>query len=233
MHRELRVEKRNPIYDPEQFEEFCKTAGCQNLFLSLVKAQSPTQQSPETLTLTKIRTVATLYRLFFGLSQWCNFFQKDFGTYLQQNGSSQVAIKTARIIGDSVSSQVIGNSEEEVSAKHDELLDEIVQHAVDNECLLVPVTDDFHTCHSQRRPTSEQTSVNNPMCTIIIKKFPTIKAVILQEDANNPEGINIEKVSQFITSIQNMKIITQQTYTSSMPAWLKEQFFNPKIDDNG
>ena len=155
-------------------------------------------------------------------------FQKDFGTYLRQNRSSQVAIETARIIGDSVSSQVIGNSEEEVSAKHDELLEEFFQHAVDNECLLVAVTDDFHTCHSWRRPTSEQTSVNNPMCTIVIMKFPTIKAVLLQEDANNPEGINIEKVSQFITSIQNMKIITQQTYASSMPAWLKEQFFQPE-----
>ena len=155
-------------------------------------------------------------------------FQKDFGTYLRRNRSSQVAIETARIIGDSVSSQVIGNSEEEVSAKHDELLEEFFQYAVDNECLLVAVIDDFHTCHSRRRPTSEQTSVNNPICTIVIMKFPTIKAVLLQEDANNPEGINIEKVSQFITSIQNMKIITQQTYASSMPAWLKEQFFQPE-----
>ena len=105
MHRRFRVLGETPIYSPEEFEEFCKTVGCCDLFNTIVKAQSASRQSSERLNLTKIRTVTIIYRLCYGLSQWCNYFQKDFATYLRYSRVSLEAIDTGRNISDCCSSR--------------------------------------------------------------------------------------------------------------------------------
>ena len=68
---------------------------------------------------------------------------------------------------------------------------------MEKQCLLVAAIDDYHTCFSRRQPTDEQTSVNFPVCTIVIKKFPSIQAIPIKADANNPSGINHENVANF------------------------------------
>ena len=100
------------------------------------------------------------------------------------------------------------------------------------QCLLVASIDDYHTCFSRRRPTDEQTSVNHPMCTIVIKKFPSIQAIPVRADANNPSGINPEKVANFITGFENIKMITKKTCASAMPSWIRERFFQPEMERN-
>ena len=232
MHKEYRINETQPIYDPEKFEQFCKEAGCQSLFTTLVEAQSASRQSPERLALNKVRTVAILYRLAIGLSQWCNVFQRDFGTLIKQSGTSQSAIETTRIIGDSVSSQLLGKNDAQVCENHQRLLKEFIDDVMKKQCLLVAAIDDYHTCFSRRRPTDEQTSVNHPMCTIVIKKFPSIQAIPVRADANNPSGINPEKVANFITGFENIKMITKKTCASAMPSWIRERFFQPEMERN-
>ena len=232
MHKEYRINETQPIYDPEKFEQFCKEAGCQSLFTTLMEAQSASRQSPERLALNKVRTVAILYRLAFGLSQWCNVFQRDFGTLIKQSGTSQSAIETTRIIGDSVSSQLLGKNDAQVCENHQRLLKEFIDDVMKKQCLLVAAIDDYHTCFSRRRPTDEQTSVNHPMCTIVIKKFPSIQAIPVRADANNPSGINPEKVANFITGFENIKMITKKTCASAMPSWIRERFFQPEMERN-
>ena len=103
MHQKFRVEEEPRIYDPDSFEEFCKSVGCNDLFNAVVRCQSSPRQSSKRLHLNKIHCVAIIYRLCYGLSQWCNYFQKDFATnilgilgcHLMQLilvGTSQIAV---------------------------------------------------------------------------------------------------------------------------------------------
>ena len=107
MHQKFHVENQKLIYDLEEFMKLCKDTGCGSLFDSIVKAQSCTWQSEERLKSTKICTVVIIYGLCYGLSHWCNYFQKDFVTYLRLSGVSLQAIDTDRSVSDCCSSRSV------------------------------------------------------------------------------------------------------------------------------
>ena len=115
MHKRFRIEGHPPIYNPEKFQEFWKENGCITLYNTLFAAQTTDCQSSDRHDLARIRTVAIIYRLVYGLSQWANYYQRDYGTYLAYSGASQNALETARNMSDSTSAQLFGKKIEEIT----------------------------------------------------------------------------------------------------------------------
>ena len=82
MHKSFRIEGHPPMYDLEKFQEFCKENDCIALYNTLFAAQTTDRQSSDRHDPARIRTVAKIHRLVYGLSQWANCYQRDYGTYL-------------------------------------------------------------------------------------------------------------------------------------------------------
>jgi len=47
MYRDFSVDKKLPIYDPQQFEMYCKNAGARTIFANILTAVSNRRQSDE------------------------------------------------------------------------------------------------------------------------------------------------------------------------------------------
>ena len=100
-----------------------------------------------------------------------------------------------------------------------------------NEWFLVLIIDDYTTVHTHRRPTSSKSSSSNSMCTIVVKAFKHIKAVRLPKDitqVHHQHGINLTSCQNLVTSSAQMSMLAN-TYSSVMPGWLTNQFFQPEI----
>ena len=215
MHKKFRVEGKQPIYDPDDFEAFCKESGCADLYTTLLASQTTSRQSDERFELARIRTVAIMYRLVYGLSQWANFYQRDYGTYLSYSGATQNALETARNVEDSTSSQLIGKKIETIIKKHQELLEKFFADAVEKKCLTAVMIDDYTRARHFKRPENETaTSVSYNMCTMVCKKFPEIPAIPRTKDAHNADGLDVQKVVSYLLSDSNVKQVTSTTFAS-------------------
>ena len=73
MHQEYRIEGKPHIYDPVQFEKFCKEAGTTALFQNILMAITSSRQSDKKLEHNQQLAVAIIYKLCFGLSQMANY----------------------------------------------------------------------------------------------------------------------------------------------------------------
>ena len=105
MHQKFRVQGQAPIYEQENFEELCKKTGCIDLFNSVLSPQKRPRLSNGRHELSMVCTLAIMHRLVYGLSQWANYYQKDYETYLSYSGANQNAVEMARNVGDSSRSQ--------------------------------------------------------------------------------------------------------------------------------
>ena len=230
IHQKFRVEEEPPIYDPDSFEKFCKSVGCNDLFNAIVTCQSSPRQSSERLHLNKIRSVAIKYRLCYGLSQWCNYFQKDFATYLRYSGVSLDAIDTGRNISDCCSSRGVEQDSDKDSQQHSKLLNEFIDDAVSKKCLVVAIINDHTFSLTCRRPQDEATPKTRYFTTIVIKKFPEIKTIKVSKSIHNPEGVDVPDVSSFLSEDESAKYFTTSTYATPMPQWVTTAFFQPESE---
>ena len=90
------------------------------------------------------------------------------------------------------------------------------------------VDDCTRTRHFKRPEDENSTSVSYAMCTMVAKKFPEISGIPRNKEAHNPAGLDIAKVVNFLSSDQNVRQITRTSFASHMPAWMKNQFFDPE-----
>lgn len=86
--------------------------------------------------------------------------------------------------------------------------------------------DDYTTVHTNRRPTSLQTSNANTVCTIIIKIFPSLDAMPMKklEQAHPENGIDIDTLKNLICSNEGMSKLGN-TFSTCMPE-LTAEFFD-------
>ena len=68
------------------------------------------------------------------------------------------------------------------------------------------------------------------MCTMVAKKFPDIPAIPCDKQAHNISGINLNKVTEFLSSDINISLITKKSFASYMPNWMTKHFFDPESE---
>ena len=212
----------------------CISAGAPALFDTILSAITAPRHSAERVNLNKKRAVYIIYKLCYCLSQQCNVLQVDHGLYFHSSHLSQEALDTQNILGNSCSRRTISNSLNTLAQQHSSKVEAFLREAYTNEWFLVFIIDDYTTVHTHRRPTSSKSSSSNSMCTIVVKAFKHIKAVRLPKDitqVHHQHGINLTSCQNLVTSSAQMSMLAN-TYSSVMPGWLTNQFFQPEIARN-
>ena len=220
-----------PIYDPEAFKEYCLLNGAPSLFQNILVAMTDKRHTTERLEKNKILTVNLIYQLCFGKSQKCNFLQKDNGIYLRMNHITQEGIDTGRRMGACPSSRTISNELTKLSSANKENVRQSIDEARINKWLVVCIIDDYTTIHTKRRPTEQQASKANSMCTIVCRIFKDIPAIPIPElgRIHNPDGINPHHISEAMTNVFSAESLSS-SYASVMPDWLTTSFFDSEVE---
>ena len=90
---------RPPIYDPAEFEQFCKESGATTLFQNLVSAVCTDRQQERRHEGNKRLVVSTIYKLCYALSQRCNFLQQDNTMFMMFNNLNKEAMGLEQTLG--------------------------------------------------------------------------------------------------------------------------------------
>lgn len=230
MNQRFSVENRELIYNPMRFRRFCMTNGAPRIFDEIFHAMTERRHSEKRKANNKLLTMNTIYKMCYGKSQKCNFIQKQHGIYLKFNHLSQEGLDTEKKIGNTVCSRTVSNEIRRLSTENANTIKTVVEEAIERECLLVMVIDDYTTVHSKHRPTVSTSSAAT-MCTIICRIFPDVKAIPLShiEAFHDPYGINVENLQNEITGSTVMKRIGR-TFSDCMPDWLIKTFFDPESE---
>ena len=100
-------ERKPPIYEPDQFYSFCKTANAGNVFNFILSSISSDCHSKDRKELNKKRTVAMSYQFCFSLSQRCDSLQKDNGFFFKFCHLTDEGIDTQQVLGTAVGSRSV------------------------------------------------------------------------------------------------------------------------------
>ena len=216
------------IYSPEQFRQFCIDSGAPNIFDAIRNlTSSERRKERRKLELEKL-TMNIIYTLCYGLSQRCNFLQKDFSAFLLSENLNRPALNTARKLGVTCTGET-GRVQEATSiAAYEMEVDEIINRAITEGPFIIVIIDDFTTIHSHRRPGSVETSNAKCMCTIVLRVFPNIPAIQMDPNVNHldPDIVSPQLLARELTSNEYMQALSS-TYADAMPEELRSQFFHP------
>ena len=218
----------DPIYDPVQFRQFCIDAGAPNLFPMIRSLMSSPRRNERRQSVVDRLTMNIIYSLCFGLSQKCNFLQKDFSIFLRTENLNREALNTARQLGVTCTSMTERSHEAKLIAAYEHEIDEVINTAIQNQHLVIAIIDDFTTIHSHRRPDSERTSDAKCMCTVVVRVFPGIPAIPLV-DGNTHLDPNIVLPGDLAGQLTSDKYFypLSFTYASTMSNAMTSHFFNP------
>ena len=110
-------------------------------------------------------------------------------------------------------------------------IDDVVAEAITNKQQLVLIVDDYTTIHSIRRPQDEELTNADFFCTIIIKVFKNVPAITACHVStyHNPSGLNVTSCINTVSGPSTMYQLTL-TYSSLMPRWITDTFFNPEFE---
>eukprot|EP00112_Aurelia_sp_Birch-Aquarium-sp1_P024673 Seg789.1 transcript_id=Seg789.1/GoldUCD/mRNA.D3Y31 product="hypothetical protein" protein_id=Seg789.1/GoldUCD/D3Y31 len=200
---------RPVIYDPDEFEAFCRLAGATSIFFNMVSSFFNHRQSATRHQRNRKAAVAILYKLVFTLSQRCNFMQKENTLFMITNNLNKDAINTERSLASACSSRT-GNR--------------MLQRATENGWLIVVSIDDYTSIHTHRR--AEKSFSARNMATIVVSIFKDIPAI----SWNTASAIHIPDVPRpslkdAITDFESMHKL-KNSYPSVMPRWLTQSFFD-------
>ena len=179
----------------------------------------------------KQRVVSVSHQICYGLSQKCDFFQKDNGLFLVFCHITDEGLETQRNIGTACSSRVITRSLNIYASQNTAVFDNAVSYALDNEKLILLFIDDYTKVHTKRRPTNDVTSVADNMCTIAIKIFHDIPAIPFPKSVkciHNPKVVDYQLLSDYFfssTSLQKFGF----SFASTVPE-LTVHFFDPVME---
>ena len=219
-----------PIYNPNEFQNFCSKAGAPNLFKLFESCMTSTRHTKQRKELNRKRCVSLVMQLCYGLSQKCDFFQVDNGILLKFSHCTNEGIDTQRSIGTACCSRSIDRALTQYATSNKSTVDEAITMAIKEKHLILLMIDDYTTIHSKRRPTSSLASTTNNMCTIIIKIFPSLDAIpVKQPEHIHPKnGIEVNQLIHTICSNESMTNLAN-TFASCMPE-ITAEFFDPLME---
>ena len=136
-------------------------------------------------------------------------------------------IDTQRVIGSSLCSRSVSREISQSAATSGHLFQSVLEDAIQNECLVTLMIDDWTKVCTKKRPTDERKSVADNFCTIITKVTKEIKAIPLSETRkiHNPVGINVDCLTSFVFSEAFFEKLSY-SFVSTLPE-LSVLFFDP------
>ena len=123
--------------------------------------------------------MSILYKMCYCLSQQCNILQVDHALYLRNSRINQEGFDTENQLGNTCCRRTVDHVLNSLAAEHNPTLNNFILQAISNEWLLVLIIDDYTNIHTHRRPTGDNTTSANYMCTIVVKAFKNVAAVSL------------------------------------------------------
>ena len=93
----------------------------------------------------EILTMNIIYTICFGLSQKCNFVQKDFSASLLTENVNRPALDTARRFGVTCARETERLLETSSITAYEQKVDEIINRAIDEGHFIIVIIDDFTT----------------------------------------------------------------------------------------
>ena len=217
------------IYDPSVFRRFCSDGGAPNIFTWISGLMAATRRKEKRQATIEQLTTNIIYTLCFGLSQKCNYLQKNFSSFLMSENLSRPALSTARRLGIACSDRSHRTHESRLLADYKNEIDGVIQDAIINGHLIIAIIDDFTTIHSHKRSDSEQTSEAKSMCAIVIRVFRGIPAVPIREGNThlNPDILLPVILATELTSDKYFYPLFS-TFASSMSNAITTKFFQPE-----
>lgn len=153
MHQEFNAEQRPVIYDPIEFEQFCRRNGAPTLFTNLCQSMTDARHSEERREQNKYVAMTVIYELCYGRSQNSNYLQMDHDIYLKLSHTTQEGIDTEKRIGNTVCSRTVENEFRKLADRNAASVNRAISMATENGWLAICVIDDYTTIHANRRPT--------------------------------------------------------------------------------
>ena len=232
MYRTFIVGKQLPIYDPQEFRNFCLSSGAPTLFDTILSAITNSRHSQNRIQLNEKRVVSFVYKMCYCLSQQCNAMQVDHALYLNSNHMSQEGIDTENRMGNTCCQRTMDSTLNSLATQNLQQLNSFVLEAIKNQWLLVLIIDDYTNVHTHRRPKGIHTSTAASMCTIVVKAFKNLKAIERPSSIislHDEQGVDIDSCKQVICSNNQLSLMAN-TYVSTMPEWMMTQFFQPESE---
>ena len=177
MYQEFTLRRRPPIYDPKEFQIFCRSAGVPTIFDTILNAMTDLRHSQLRLGTNEKRTVAIIYKLCYGLSQVCNWLQTDHALFLKDSNLNQRGLEAQREMGNSCCRRRVNILHAELAESNTNMIGELISEAIKEQWQLVLIIDDYTSIHSKRRPKTDQLCHPKSMCTIVVKVFKNVKAI--------------------------------------------------------
>ena len=177
MYQEFTLRRRPPIYDPKEFQIFCRSAGAPTIFDTILNAMTDLRHSQLRLGTNEKRTVAIIYKLCYGLSQVCNWLQTDHALFLKDSNLNQRGLEAQREMGNSCCRRRVNILHAELAESNTNMIGELISEAIKEQWQLVLIIDHYTSVHSKRRPKTDQLCHLKSMCTIVVKVFKNVKAI--------------------------------------------------------
>ena len=217
-----------PTYDPAKFRQMCTECGATTIYDVIQSLMSSTRRNEKRKSDIEKLAINVIYILCYGLSQKCNFMQKDFSLFLMSENANTAAFDTARRLGVTTTAATGRTFEANAIAAYEKEIDEVIDNAIKERFLIIAIIDDYTSIHSHRRQDSENTSNAKCMCTIVIRIFPNIPAIPLNQHHHHldPDIISPLDLARDLTSCKYMSSLSN-TYASAMSDAIRSEFFNP------
>ena len=231
MYKRFATAGECPIYDPEEFQELCADAGAPTMFFTILGAMTDSRHSEERIQANKKRAVAIIYKLCYGLSQVCNWLQMDHALFLKQSNLNQDGIELQHVLGSTCCRHTANRIYNEVAQGTAKRLNDLVTEAIAKKYQIVLIIDDYTAIHNIRRPTTSQSCNPKCMCTILVKLFRNNTAIPACPATNyhSLKALDIPSVVNSVSCPAAMYKLSQ-SYSSIMPSWIRNYFFNPELE---
>ena len=219
-----------PEMDPNKFEQICKQVGAENLFHTLCAAMTSGRMSEERKHLTKLRSMVVIYIMMYSLSQRSNWFQVTLARTLQQFGINERGLESLRNLGVAAHPRTVKAATKSSASFHLDNVASFFQEVVEKKHFLVVCIDDYHNIHTKHRPERKTQSQAVHMSTLLVKTFPSVKAV--PEVAQTTPLLPTTPVQNdllFNLVYANMADLTQ-SYATIMPDWVVSKYFDQEAE---
>lgn len=178
--------------------------------------------------------MAIIYKLCYGLSQVCNWLQTDHALFLKQLNLNQDGIEQQHVLGSTCCRHTANRIYNEVAQGTAKRLNDLVTEAIAKKYQIVLIIDDYTAIHNIRRPTTSQSCNPKSTCTILVKSFRNILAIPACP-ATNYHSLKALDIPAVVNSVSGPAAMYKlsQSYSSIMPSWIRNCFFNPELERHG
>ena len=144
---------------------------------------------------------------------------------------NQDGIELQHVLGSTCCGKTANRIYNEVAQGTAKRLNDLVTEAIAKKYQIVLIIDDYTAIHNIRRPTTSQSCNPKSMFTILVKLFRNIPA-IPASPATNYHSLKALDIPSVVNSVSGPAAMYKlsQSYSSIMPSWIRNCFFNPQLE---